>query len=242
MKTIIINSNNSYERDLINNNPTYKSSFESLYFQWIEDIIKTKTKMRITLPDLIETHKPTLENIDGKFYSNSPIKYSSQNIFDLHNGQNQRFSLLINDEENIKAMAICSTWPDCYYISHVRSNIKGGCTQVINKLVQSYWDQDRQKFISFNSIENPIIKLHVLIDNIPAKKCYSKFGFIEIDDETILTNRNLDGHCTMILTNELYILYLRSSDSSTFFGGYSENYKQKYLKYKHKYISLKNNI
>lgn len=235
MKTIIINSNNIDERNSIINNPKYNSSFETLYFEWIKFMIETDKKIRIRLPDLIEQHKSTLENIDGKFYSTVPIQYSSQNIFDSHS--NQRFSLLIDDDENIKGMAIGSTWPDCYYISHVRSNIKGGCTQIINKLVRSYWDQDRQKFISFNSIENPIIKLHVLKDNIPAKKCYSKFGFIEIDDQTILTNKSLIGNITMILTNDAYISFLRNSDSTTFFGG---DYKQKYLKYKMKYLSLKN--
>jgi hypothetical protein len=51
----------------------------------------------------------------------------------------------------IEAFAVGHIWPDCFYISHVRSKIKGGCTNIISKLVDSWWDKQKLKFfpISF---------------------------------------------------------------------------------------------
>jgi hypothetical protein len=198
MKSIIIQSFLSSDRNIINNNPIYKSSFENIYNQWNEYLIQTEGKIRIRLPSLIEKYKGTLEVIDAKYFSKTVIYFTSDEIFDIFN--NNIFSVVIDDNNEIKAMAIGHTWPDCYYISHVRSNLPGGgCNKVISKLLDFYWDNNELEFTQINDIKNPLIKLHVRRDNIPAIKCYCKFGF-DFTNEKMYNDDYL-----MILTKESYV-------------------------------------
>jgi len=197
MEVKIIHSNKKEDRDFINNNQSLKLSFESIYNKWIPEMIKQFGKIRIRLPNLIEKYKSQLELIDGKYFSKLPIDYTFNDIIEKQkNDRNYNISLLILNNE-IVATATGSLWPDCYYISLVRSNYKGGCTSVISKLLDSWWDNKNLKFSSFNSINDPPVKLHVLPDNLPAIGCYKKFGFV-------MTEESLKGEYLMILTKESY--------------------------------------
>ena len=162
-------------------------------------MIESGQKIRVRSPNLIEKYKNQLENIKGKYYSSTMIYNTSSEIFEKFN--NSKFSILILDNE-IKAIAIGSIWPDCLYISHVRSNIKGGCTKVIDKLLNSWWNNDKLQFIPSESNNDPFIMLHVLPNNKSAKGCYKKFGFG-------LTDEIFRGEEVMILTKESYVFNLK---------------------------------
>jgi len=193
----IIFLNNSEDIAFINNNNKLKESFEKLFYIWNEYALKKEGRIRVRLPNLIEKYKSQLELIDGKYFSKLPIFYTFNDIIEKQkNDKNYNISLLILNNE-IVATATGSLWPDCYYISLVRSNYKGGCTSVISKLLDSWWDNKNLKFLSFNSINDPPVKLHVLPYNLPAVGCYKKFGFI-------MTEESLKGEYLMILTKESY--------------------------------------
>jgi hypothetical protein len=190
----IIYSNKQEETDFINNNQIRKDSFEKIYNKWIEYSISRYGKIRIRLPNLIEKYKDSLDNIDGKYFSKKPIFYTSNDIFELF--KNEKFSILLNNNE-VVAIAAGIIWPDCFYISKVRSNIKGGCSSIISKLLESWWDKDKLQFSAVELNKDPPVKLHVLEDNLPAVGCYKKFGFK-------MTDEILNGEKVMILTKESY--------------------------------------
>jgi hypothetical protein len=192
----IIESNNQKDIDFIlKGDYKLKESFENIYNEWNKYMIESGQKIRVRSPNLIEKYKNQLENIKGKYYSSTMIYNTSSEIFEKFN--NSKFSILILDNE-IKAIAIGSIWPDCLYISHVRSNIKGGCTKVIDKLLNSWWNNDKLQFIPSESNNDPFIMLHVLPNNESAKGCYKKFGFR-------LTDEIFRGEEVMILTKESYV-------------------------------------
>ena len=196
----IIQSNNQKDIDFIlKGDYKLKESFENIYNEWNKYMIESGQKIRVRSPNLIEKYKNQLENIKGKYYSSTMIYNTSSEIFEKFN--NSKFSILILDNE-IKAIAIGSIWPDCLYISHVRSNIKGGCTKVIDKLLNSWWNNDKLKFIPSESNNDPFIMLHVLPNNKSAKGCYKKFGFG-------LTDEIFRGEEVMILTKESYVFNLK---------------------------------
>jgi hypothetical protein len=190
----IIYSNKQEDIDFINKNIIRKKSFEKIYNEWNEYSINKYGKIRIRLPNLIEQYKDILENINGKYYSKKAIFYTSNDIFEQF--KNDKLSILLNNNE-VVAISAGIIWPDCYYISHVRSNIKGGCTKIISKLIESWWDKDKLKFFSTELNKDPYVKLHVLEDNLSAIGCYQKFGFK-------LTDEDLRGEKVMILTKESY--------------------------------------
>ena len=114
----------------------------------------------------------------------------------MHYFKNEKFSILLNNNE-IVAIAAGIMWPDSFYISHVRSNIKGGCSSIISKLLDSWWDKDKLQFSAIELNKDPPVKLHVLEDNLSAVGCYKKFGFK-------LTDEILKDEKVMILTKESY--------------------------------------
>jgi hypothetical protein len=192
----IINSNNQKDIDFIlKGDYKLKESFENINNEWNKYMIESGQKIRVRSPNLIEKYNNQIELIDNKYFSSKMIYYTSSEIFEKFN--NSKFSILIIDNE-IKALAIGSIWPDCLYISHVRSNIKGGCTKVIDKLINSWWDNDKLKFISYESNNDPFLMLHVLPHNESGIGCYKKFGFR-------LTDEILRGEQVMILTKEVYV-------------------------------------
>ena len=190
----IIHSNKQEDTDFINNNQIRKESFEKIYNDWNEYTINRYGKIRIRLPNLIEQYKDKLENIDGKYFSKTPIFYTSKDIFEQF--KNQKFSIQLNNNQ-VVAIAAGIIWQDSFYISHVRSNIKGGCTNIISKLLDSWWDNNKLQFSAVELNKDPPVKLHVLEDNLAAVGCYKKFGFK-------LTNEILKGEKVMILTKESY--------------------------------------
>ena len=190
----IIHSNKQEDKDFINNNQIRKDSFEKIYNEWTEYSINKYGKIRIRLPNLIEKYKDTLENIDGKYFSKDPIFYTSNDIFEQF--KNEKFSILLNNNE-VVAIAAGIIWTDCFYISKVRSNIKGGCSSIVSKLLESWWDKDKLQFFPVELNKDPPVKLHVLEDNLSAVGCYKKFGFK-------LTNEILKDEKVMILTKESY--------------------------------------
>jgi len=190
----IIHFNKQEDKDFINSNLGRKESFEKIYNEWNEYIINTRGKIRIRLPNLIEQYKDILENVNEKYYSKKFIFYTSNDIFEQF--KNDKFSILLNNNE-VVAFAAGIIWQDCFYISHVRSNIKGGCTSVISKLLNSWWNRDKLKFFSTELNNDPTVKLHVLINNLSAVGCYKKFGFK-------FTDEILNDETVMILTKESY--------------------------------------
>ena len=194
MELKILNSNNQDDKDFINNNPMLKKSFEYFYNEWNIELLEKNKRIRIRLPNLIEKYRNTLENIDGKYFSSSLILYSSDDIFKVF--KNTKISIMLVNNK-IEAFAVGHVWPDCFYISHVRSNIKGGCTNIISKLINSYWDKQNLKFLPTELNNDPPIKLHVDEKNLSAVGCYTKFGFK-------MTDEILNGETIMILTKEAY--------------------------------------
>jgi len=195
MEVKILNSNSNEDKDFINNDLIRKKSFEDIYNEWNKYIIKNGKKIRVRLPNLIQKYKKTLENIDGKYFSSSLILYTSYDIFE--DFKDSKISVMIIDNK-IEAFAIGFTWPDCFYISRVRSNIKGGCTNIISKLIDSWWDKQNLKFFSTELNNDSCIKLHVQDNNLSAIGCYKKFGFK-------MTDEILNGETIMILTKEAYV-------------------------------------
>jgi hypothetical protein len=195
MELKILNSNNQDDKDFINNNPILKQSFEYFYNEWNIELMEKNKKMRIRLPNLIEKYKDTLENINGKYFSSSLILYTSYDIFKVF--KDTKISIMLVNNK-IEAFAVGHVWPDCFYISHVRSNIKGGCTNIISKLINSYWDKQNLKFLPTELDNDPPIKLHVIEKNLSAVGCYTKFGFK-------MTDEILNGETVMILTKEAYV-------------------------------------
>lgn len=191
----IIDTNNLEDRNFINNDPILKKSFENIYNEWNKFLVEKDGRMRIRLPNLIEKYKDNLQFLNNKYFSLIPIFYSSDDIFE--NFKDCKISILIIDNK-IEAFAVGITWPDCYYISHVRSNIKVGCSNVISKLIDSWWDKRKISFYSIDSIEYPLIKLHVDEKNLSAVGCYKKFGFK-------MTTEILKGDTVMELTKEAYV-------------------------------------
>ena len=196
MEVKILNSNSQEDQDYINNNSSRKQSFEDIYNEWNKYIIEKGGKIRVRLPNIIndEKYKKTLENIDGKYYSSSVIFYKSNDIFELF--RDTKISIMIVNNK-IEAFTVGYVWPDCFYISNVRSNIKGGCTNIISKLIDSWWDKENLKFFPTDSNNDPPIKLHVQEKNLAAVGCYKKFGFK-------MTDEVLKGDTVMILTKEDY--------------------------------------
>jgi cytidine deaminase len=194
MEVKIIQSNIQDDQDFINNNPILKKNLEVLYNEWNIELIEKNKKMRIRLPNLIEKYKDTLENIDGKYFSSSLILYTSYDIFKQF--KDAKITIMIINGK-IEAFAVGHVWPDCFYISHVRSKIKGGCTNIISKLIDSWWDKQKLKFLPTELDNDPPIKLHVIEKNLSAIGCYKKFGF-KISDEI------LNGETVMILTKDAY--------------------------------------
>jgi cytidine deaminase len=196
MEVKILNSNSQEDQNFINNDPVRKQSFEDIYNEWNKYIIEKGGKIRVRLPNIIndEKYKKILENIDGKYFSSSVIFYKSNDIFELF--RDTKISIMIVDNK-IEAFTVGYTWPDCFYISNVRSNIKGGCTNIISKLIDSWWDKKNLKFLPTDSNNDPPIKLHVQEKNLAAVGCYKKFGFK-------MTDEVLKGETVMILTKEAY--------------------------------------
>lgn len=195
MEIKILYSSNQEDQDFINNNSIRKQSFEDLYNEWNIELIEKNKKMRIRLPNLIEKYKDVLENIDGKYFSSSLILYTSYDIFKVF--KDAKISIMIVNNK-IEAFTVGHVWPDCFYISHVRSKIKGGCTNIVSKLIESWWDKQNLKFFPTELDNNPSIKLHVQEANLSAVGCYTKFGFK-------MTNEILNGETVMILTKEAYV-------------------------------------
>lgn len=89
-------------------------------------------------------------------------------------------------------------------ISGVYSSVRniGGCKNVVEKIFDHYWDKEKLQFINDLSFS-----FNVVQDNIPAIKCYTKFGCISDPNWSGLT-KNEEGikvpAYRMILTKELY--------------------------------------
>jgi hypothetical protein len=165
----IIHSNKQEDRDFINNDQKKKDSFAEIYNEWNKKTIKDGKKIQVVSEKLIEKYRTQLEEENGYYFSSTLILYTSDDLFEEY--KNKLFLVRILDN---KIVAIAIGWQLEYlFISHVRSSAPGGCTKVIDKLLNFWWNIQNLEFIN-----NYNIVLEVLIDNISAIKCYEKFGFI----------------------------------------------------------------
>jgi len=123
--------------------------------------------------------KDSFEGIYNEWYKDNPSEIKKANeIFQFY--KDNIFSILIVSNK-IVAFAIGWKYETFYLISHVRSNFganfKGGCTKVIDKLINSLWDNINYDF--FNKIP---IALEVKKNNMQAIGCYIKFGFEDVEN------------------------------------------------------------
>jgi len=119
--------------------------------------------------------KDSFEEIYNEWFTDnlSEIKNANE-IFQFY--KDNIFSILIVNNK-IVSFAIGWKYETFYLISHVRSNFKGGCTKVIDKLINSLWDEKNYDF--YNKI--PIV-LEVKKNNMQAIGCYIKFGFEDVEN------------------------------------------------------------
>ena len=187
--------NKQEDKNFISNNDILKKNFEDLYNEWNEYGLKRYGRVRVRLPHLIEKYKAYLQNDNGKLFSTVPINYSIDDIFEIH--KDDMFVILIVDNQIVATLTSSDIFPDSHYIKLVRSKYKGGCTILVSKLLNSWWDSKNLKFLPINSFYDPTVKLHVDPTNEPAIGCYKKFGFK-------MTDESWKGEYVMILTKESY--------------------------------------
>jgi len=119
--------------------------------------------------------KDSFEEIYNEWYKDNPSEIKNANEIIQSYKYNIFSTLIINNK--IVAFAIGWKNETYYLISHVRSNFKGGCTKVIDKLINSLWDNKNYDF--FNKIP---IALEVKKNNMQAIGCYIKFGFEDVEN------------------------------------------------------------
>ena len=129
------------------------------------DFIKDNIELRVSF-----------EKIFNDWFKEEDQEINRRNIDQLFT-EFPIFSIMIINNK-VQAFAIGRSYNEFtrMWISHVRSNMTGGCTKVINKLLDFWWDKEKLEFKNnFN------ISLDVLSDNNPAINCYKKFGFNDMD-------------------------------------------------------------
>lgn len=172
----IIDSSIKEDLDYINNNSKLKVSFENKYNEWHLEKEEESELITIRSEILIKKYKNYKKDIKLNKFS-PEIKFTSEDLFEAY--KTQIFSIRVIDNE---VVAIAIGWdisfgkPPYYYISHVRGSKehKGGCAKIIGKLLDYWWDDNKLEFKN-----NYYVNLNVLINNKPAIKCYSNFGFID---------------------------------------------------------------